>query len=306
MTDQYIVFEAGIDLGKNIMATAVVRALKKHHPKRKIVVVTMTPEVWLHNPDVYRFYSPDKTNYFYDDFIHDKDTIIMRHDPILTEDFAYHRKHFIEIWCELCKVPFDGLQSSLYFTWREEEAIGKLMSLDKPLFFIQTNVSPIAQNIPEFWATDIPFHTAQQVVNNMNDRGFMTIQLCSSQQPVLNNVQTLNLDARQTLLAIKHSKARLFIDSYAHQVAKVFELPSVVLWIAGKPEGSGYEENVNIKAKAEGVLLDFINSYKEGYDFTNTKTQCPHDLSHIFDAQQITMAVIAKCTMTAIAHPKHT
>lgn len=290
--EKFIIFEAIGDLGKNLMATAVVRAIKKAYPDRKIVVMTLCPEVWLHNPDVFRFYSPGKTSYFYDDFINNKDTLIMRHDPVLTEDFIYGRKHLVEIWCNLCKVPADGLTPSLHYTWREKEAISKLSASEKPLLFIHTNIFPVAPNIPEFWATDLPLNIAQQVVNKMNAKGYSTVHLRTPTQPALDNALTMNLDTRQTLFAMSHASLGLFIDSFGQHVAEIFNIPSTVLWVTGKPEVTGYEDQKNIKAKAEGSLLDYISSYREGYDLMGAMLQCPHDLSKMFDADQIATGLL--------------
>ena len=66
--------EGGI--GKNIAATAVTAAYKKANPKRKIIVVTAWPEIWIKNPDIARFYSIGNTPYFYQDVIKDKDVEI--------------------------------------------------------------------------------------------------------------------------------------------------------------------------------------------------------------------------------------
>lgn len=127
MKDSYIVFEIQGDQAKNITATAVARALHKAYPDRKIIVVTGSPEVWLHNPHVYRFYALGGMAYFYDDYIKDKDTLILRHDPAQTEDFAYARKPLAHIWCNLFNIPHDGERIDLFFTWREEEAVTKIL-----------------------------------------------------------------------------------------------------------------------------------------------------------------------------------
>ena len=72
---KYIVFHIEGGIGKNIMATAVVKAIKKQHPDREIIIVSPHSGLWLNNPDIYRIYLMGQTPYFYEDFIKDKDII---------------------------------------------------------------------------------------------------------------------------------------------------------------------------------------------------------------------------------------
>lgn len=291
MKEAYIVFECAGDLSKNLIATSVVSSIKKAHPERKIVVVTHFPEAWLHNPHVYRLYPYGRLSYFYDDFIKDKDTLIFRHDPLGAEDFIYGRKSIVEAWCDMCKAQYDGSVPSLYFTWREKEAVGKLTTSNKPLFFIQTNVFPLAPTIPEFWATDIPLSVAQEVVDRMNSKGFRTVHLRAANQPALKNADPLSLDSRQILCAIQYSKARLFINSYALHAAKAHGLNSVVLWIASNPSVSGYKTDANIACNPTPELEKYIHSYKEGYDIGGALAVFPHDREKIFNVEEIVEAL---------------
>ena len=75
---KYIVFHIEGGIGKNIMATAVVKAIKKQHPDREIIIVSPHSGLWLNNPDIYRIYLMGQTPYFYEDFIKDKDTLVFK------------------------------------------------------------------------------------------------------------------------------------------------------------------------------------------------------------------------------------
>ena len=63
------VFHIEGGIGKNVAATAVITAYKKAKPKRKIIVVSAWPEVWINNPHIARFYRIGNTPYFYQDVI---------------------------------------------------------------------------------------------------------------------------------------------------------------------------------------------------------------------------------------------
>ena len=76
--------------GKNIMATAVIEAIKKKYPERKIIVVTAWDGPFYGNKHVYRFYLFNNiNNYFYDDYIKNKDTLVFQHDPYHETDYIF-------------------------------------------------------------------------------------------------------------------------------------------------------------------------------------------------------------------------
>ena len=51
-----IIFEISGGIGKNIVATAVIRALKKQYPEKNIILQTAYPDIFVNNP---RFYNND-------------------------------------------------------------------------------------------------------------------------------------------------------------------------------------------------------------------------------------------------------
>ncbi|GAF83323.1 unnamed protein product, partial [marine sediment metagenome] len=55
--EKYVVFHAEGGHGKQIMATAVIRAVKKKYPDRKLIVVTPWDGPFFYNEDVWRFYA---------------------------------------------------------------------------------------------------------------------------------------------------------------------------------------------------------------------------------------------------------
>ena len=113
---KYIVFEIKGGAGKNVMATAVIKALKKQYPESSIIIVTAWDDLWYNNPNVYKILKFGELKYFYDDYIKDKDTKIMILNPYDAEDYIYGRKNLIEIWCDLYNIPYNGEQPELFFT----------------------------------------------------------------------------------------------------------------------------------------------------------------------------------------------
>ena len=72
---EYIVFQISGGVGKNVIATAVVRAMNLKYPDRKILILTAHPDIWINNPRIHRVIQFGQTAYFYDDYIDGKDSI---------------------------------------------------------------------------------------------------------------------------------------------------------------------------------------------------------------------------------------
>jgi hypothetical protein len=130
---QYILFNASGIPDKEILATAVVSSIKDEYPEGKIIVLSRNPEVWIHNPQVYRVYRLGVTPYFYEDYIKDKNSRIFWQDPYGADDAIHRRKNLIEVWCELCGVTWNRKDPRLYFTFREYEATRRMLAQKLPL-----------------------------------------------------------------------------------------------------------------------------------------------------------------------------
>ena len=113
------VFHIEGGIGKNIAATAVTAAYKKTHPKRKIIVVTAYPEVWMKNPDIARFYTIGNTPYFYQDVIKKKGVEVYCQDPYRQTGHITKKTHLVETWCDMVGVKYGGEKTVLNFNFRE-------------------------------------------------------------------------------------------------------------------------------------------------------------------------------------------
>ena len=218
----YLVFECLGQPDKDLAATAVVRALKKAHSKRQIVVVSANPEVWWHNPNVYRVYKAGAMPYFYDDYIHNQETIIHRLDPFQATDAIYRRRPLNQIWCELCQVPSAGDKSELYFTGREREVVGKLMagaSAGRPTLLVQARE---------------PYRAlAKEIATKVLEQGYAVIQL-----------ESLNFDLRRSLAAPIASDWCLSFDSYLDGAAVALDKPVIAF---GPEDPTTFHQNDIIK-----------------------------------------------------------
>ena len=289
--DKYIILQIDGGHGKNILATAVIRAIKKKYPERKIIVVSGWDGPFFYNPDVFRFYLFGQMQYFYDDFIK-PDTKIFSIDPYKTEDHILQRKHLTKTWCDLYDIPYDGHTPKIYINPREEEiAKDKIKPDGRPIMLLQSHGgNPNQQYSKKSWFRDMPIELAQQLVNHYG-RNYRILHIKSPEQPKLNGVEELTLPFRELYAVFKLSSKRVFIDSFAHHVAAGLGLQSTVLWIGNKPEMYGYPEHINVLSTANKVRELNKFSYLEQFDISGQIQQFPYDTVNVFDFNKVVSAI---------------
>lgn len=285
--NEYLVFHIEGGLGKNILATAVIEAVKKQYPEKKLIVVTAWEEPWYHNPNVYRVYKFGSLSYFYDDFIFDN-TKIFRIDPYHTEGYLLRKKHLAEVWCDLYDVKFDNNQPKLYLTSREIESAKEKLKLDnRPILLIQTNGGAPNQPSKHSWSRDIPITTAQQIADLYVKNGWRVVHNRRDDQPQLLNVDYMNLPFRETFAVCLFSQKRLLIDSFLQHACAALGLPSVVCWSETEPSVFGYKMHKNILPSAKKKSEFSKYAYLEKHDITGNMHDFPYENIEIFDPNLI-------------------
>lgn len=290
--EKYLVFHAEGGHGKMCMSTAVVRALKKQYPDRKIIVVTPWDGPFFYNPNVWRFYAFNEMKYFFDDYINMKDVKIFRQESYHTEDHILQRKHLTKTWCDMYNIPYDGPMPELYLNPREIEIARDKIKPDsgKPIMLMQTHGGGQGQYSKKSWARDIPIEIAQNVVNYFS-KSYRILHIRRPDQPELKGTELLTLPFRELYAVFQFSKKRLFMDSFAQHVAAALNLPSTVCWIANKSEVFGYDLHTNIlpNAKVQQYFNKF--SYLDQFDISGQVQQFPYDTVNLFDTNEIIRAV---------------
>ena len=138
MEEKYIVWHIEGGLGKNIAATSLLKTLKEKHPERKIVIVASYPEIFLNLPSVYRVYRLGSTQYFYNDYIKNKDTIVFKHEPYYETQHILKNKHLIANWCKILDIEYKNQSPVLNFNIIHQINSTK-WNREKPMLLIQTN-----------------------------------------------------------------------------------------------------------------------------------------------------------------------
>ena len=282
---KYAIIQIEGGVGKNVMATAVVRAINIEHPNHKIVVVTAHPDVWLNNQRVHKVIQFGTLQYFYNDYVKDKGSFLFLHDPYKTTEYIYRRKHVTEIWCELCGVKWDGERPEMYFTQLENEFCSSMIAKDeRPIFMINAFGGAENQQHKYSWARDIPPAIAQAVVDELSKR-FRVIQIRRQDQISLNNAESYSVNLRQSILMLLQSDRRLLIDSLMQHAAATFELKSTVIWACNSPIALGYGIHDNIYANFQPG--DLKNSVYEPYDIVGDPTQLASSPADMFNLEAI-------------------
>src|ERR1035437_8379838 len=225
-----IVFQINGGIGKSIAATAVCSAIKKQYPDSELIVITGYPDVFTGNRKVNTTLSHNELNYFYRSHIEGQpDTLLFMHDPNLETDFIQRRGHLIEVWCKIFGIKYNGEQPELFVNHKEKTSFGKMFESHKPILALQTNGGMPNQTDKYSWPRDLPFATAQKIVDHFAPT-HNVVQIRRKDQPTLKNVFPVEAGFRQLLVLLLISDKRLLIDSFAHHAAEALGLPSVVCW----------------------------------------------------------------------------
>lgn len=290
--EKFIVFIINGGAGKNVMATAVVKALKKSNPDSKIIVVTAWKEIWLYNPNVYRTFVFGQTPNFYLDFIKDKDVKVCALEPYSTTDYILRNRNLIEIWCNLVGATFDGEKPELFFNAREVEYTSNKFNLgNAPLMLIQTNGGAGQQSTKVSWMRDMPLYIANDIVN-IYKKNHRILHIRRDEQIGIDGIEQFKGNLRELMVLINYSNKRLFIDSVSQHIAAALGKKSTVLWIRNEPSVLGYAMHDNLVTRVEDEIDVLQDSFLEPYDITGNVYQCPFKQgTKLFETEEIIKSI---------------
>ena len=294
--DRYVIFHIDGGCGKNIVATSVVKSIKAAYPEHKLVVVTAYPEVFIHNPNIYRVYKFGVISYFYDDYIANKDSIILRTEPYHTADLLYRRKPLAEIWCDLFNIPCVTLKPEIFLTTRELIYTEQKLQKIGPVLLIQTSGGAEQQGHPYSWSRDLPPQFAQTIVNEIGSKFNKVLHVRRESQPALQNTIALTDNFRNLFCYVALSDKILGIDSFVQHAAAAFNKKATVGWVSNSPVVFGHTLHGNILATGAESFRHRIDSYLESDDWTGGRFhECPYDdITNLFDKDQFINSLIGE------------
>ena len=274
--DRYIVWHIEGGLGKNVAATALIESLQNKYTDRKIIIVASYPEIFINHPIVYRVYKVGNTQYFYDDFIKDKDTIVFKHEPYFETNHIMKRKHLIENWCNLLGIEYTNQYPVLNFNLVQQR-LANMWKREKPVLVIQTNGGPFNSNLIYSWTRDIPFDVALMIAEKYSKTHHI-IQVCKPSSRKLPNVEVLDeqMSSMEIFLLLAIADKRILIDSCLQHAAAALNVESDVFWIGTSPKNFGYVLHNNIVANPPTNVTKMIDSYLFDYSFDGVTHECPY------------------------------
>lgn len=280
-----IVFFLQGGIGKHIAATAVAENISKNFPDRKLIIICPYPEVFINNPYVYRIYRSTTSQYFYEDFIKDKDVIFFGNEVYQSNEYVVQNKHLIEAWCNMFGLKYTGENPKLFLNYAEVFNAAKRYNKNKPILALQTDGGPEGSNYN--WARDLPEFLVRDLIGSLKDK-YHIYHIARQDQPSYEGVEKITLNFRDIFCLLTLSSKRLLIDSFAQHASAALLLPSVVCWIGTSPDKLGYNVHKNIIAKDSAKIfthnIDGIVMEKE---FAGLPHQCNYNLLESFNKEEI-------------------
>ena len=287
--EKYFVWHVQGGLGKNVAATSLCQDIKTTYPDRKLIMVVSWPEVFLNHPNIDRVYALGQCPHFYDDYVHQKDTVVYRHEPYNQSGHIHRKTHLIHNWCDLLGIQYKEQTPKVIINYAQQQLMG-MWNRDKPTMVLHTNGGPIdGQKYSYNWCRDIPGELAQAIVNKFH-KTYHIYQICRKDSVVLENVERVDqpLSNLELFSMLASSKKRVLIDSCLQHAAVAFNLPSTVLWVGTSPKVFGYKLHKNVVAKVPNKKNQLIGSYLFDYQFENNIHECPYiNMNEMFDVNHV-------------------
>ena len=291
--EKYFVWHVQGGLGKNVAATSLCQDIKATPSDRKLIMVVSWPEVFLNHPNIDRVYALGQCPHFYDDYIHQKDTMVYRHEPYNQSGHIHRKTHLIHNWCDLLGIEYKEQTPKVIINYAQQQLVG-VWKRDKPTMILHTNGGPIdGQKYPYNWCRDIPPELAQAIVDKFH-KTFHIFQICRKDSVVLENVERVDqsLSNLELFSMLASSEKRVLIDSCLQHAAVSFNLPSTVLWVGTSPNVFGYKLHKNVVAKVPNKKNQLIGSYLFDYQFENNIHECPYiNMNEMFDVNQVLSSI---------------
>jgi hypothetical protein len=271
----------------------VARAIKAAHPDRELIVVCAWPELWASLPFVYRVFPLGNTQYFYEEYIDERDSLIFANEPYFTTTHVNKTHSLVESWCKMYGIPYNGETPMLKINPEQKKAIRNFYEPKfegKPFLLMQTNGGLFTNERPFCWSRDMPIEIANKVAKHFKKSHFV-MQVTRPASPKVDDVfvRSEQLSNTELMGLLELTDKRLLIDSSMQHGAAAFNLPSTVLWNATSSVIFGHKIHDNIQAK-EKPKKSLPGSYLFDYQFDANENEFPYeedDLTDLYDIDRI-------------------
>lgn len=286
-----IFFQIDGGLGKSIMATAIVKIIKKKYKKSKLFVVTAYPDVFLNNPHVQQTFRTDEINGVYLKYIKDKKAKVFVEDPYRNSSFILEEEHLFQTWSKIYGLEYNGESPELYLTKPEIDYFTPFYKVDKPILAIQPNGGPQGQGFNYSWTRDIPEPIVLDVINHFKEKYSIVHIKRKDQKEYPDTLHALD-GFRSIAILLQLSQKRFLIDSFTQHLAAAMNKPSVVGWVTTNPGVFGYGLHTNILRNkfTKKPLLE--QAAYAPFNLAQDISSIPYnDLNQVFDSNKIIQAI---------------
>jgi ADP-heptose:LPS heptosyltransferase len=283
-----IIFQIEGGLGKSIMATAIVKVIKKRYKNANLIIVTAFPDVFLNNPNVFEVHSIDQINGLYLSRIKDQKCKVFAADPYKDSDFITEAPtHLLKTWCKIYGLSYNGEQPQIYLTQPEKDYFTPFYQTDKPILVIHPNGGPEGLGYQYSWTRDIPTFNIKEIIEHYKS-SHTIIHIKREDQIVYEDTLQALDGFRSIAILLQLSDKRLLIDSFSQHMAASLNLKSTVCWVSTKPEVFGYKLHNNIKAESFTKEPDLTSAVYNPFHLAQDIHSIPYnDLSEVFATKNI-------------------
>jgi len=283
-----IIFQIEGGLGKSIMATAMVKVIKKRYKNANLIVVTAYPDVFLNHPDIFETHHINQINGLYLRLVKDQKCKIFAEDPYRNSDFITEQPiHLFKTWCKIYGLNYNNEQPQIYLTQPEIDYFSPFYKTDKPILVIQPNGGPEDLGYQYSWTRDIPSINVNEIIEHYKN-DYNIIHIKRPDQTIYENTLQALDGFRSIAILLQISEKRVLIDSFAQHLSAALNKKSTVCWISTSPKVFGYENNNNIKAnpftKEPNLTAAVYNPFNLAQDISTIPY---NNLNEIFDINKI-------------------
>lgn len=227
-----------------------------------------------------RVYTIGATQYFYQNYVQGKDSILFHHEPYFTTNHIHKKKRLIENWCDMYGLTYSGEKPDLKFNKLQYNVSKDFWRRDKPIMVLHTNGGLMTTEAkPYAWTRDMPADLAQELVDHYK-KDYHIYQITKLNSPKLVGADHVFATQQQSLTLMElfsillHSRKRVLIDSCMQHAAYALNKKSTVLWNGTSPLVFGYDLHDNITTE---IPYDFKlpGSYLFDFDFNGNEVEYP-------------------------------
>lgn len=294
----YSIFHIQGGIGKHVAATAVAQVIKNNHPDRKLIVVCAYPELFTNLDFVDRVYQLGMTSYFYQNYIHKKDSLIFHHEPYYTTDHIHKKLPLIQNWCKMYNLEYKNEMPVIKFNKLQYDVSKKFwVKTNKPIMVIHTNGGVMTIDAkPYSWTRDMPDSVAKALVDHYK-KDYTIFQATKINSNKIQGAHHIFATQQQALSTMEffsvllHSSKRILIDSCLQHAAAALKRKSTVLWNGTSPEVFGYDLHENITTKIP-YEFKLSGSYLFDFDFNGNEIEYPFtEEQELFNVEEIIKSV---------------